>query len=443
MNRVPSFSNRPGFPQGLKILLLASVQEVRATAERQLRACLYEVGAVGAISDACRILENCWFDIVLAESDDLMQDKSTTEVFMAKIANTPLILMSESESTIHVFQGIKLGAVDFLKRPLSDLKLRVIWQHAVRKMMGDVTGAPQPIIPTPVGGLPGHPSIRPPPQQVRLPNYPPSIPGTALGQMAVAGQLPNQSAVTSLAPSGQLPPQAVASLLATSGQAGIPNMVQGLGPDSGGASAMPSGFVTVKQEPMELDGNVTTPSNVDSEAAKRSRQQRKPPPDSAASSSTALTSNPTVMPPLNLNLNMGLPPLMGIPPGCVPPVASNGMAIGMPMLNQPPFMPPSPLGAFGMGPPSASVVPYPSFSLVSAPMTTPSGQTTQWPGGGPVLARSAPDLTTAASSAEEAPEMNIDLDDETQAPLGLRLRKSPSLVNMISKNLGGSVQIQV
>lgn len=68
------------------------------------------------------------------QSDDLLHDKESTELFMARISGIPLILMSESECTTHVFQGIKLGAVDFLKRPLSELKLRVIWQHAVRKV---------------------------------------------------------------------------------------------------------------------------------------------------------------------------------------------------------------------------------------------------------------------------------------------------------------------
>lgn len=36
------------------------------------------------------------------------------------------------------------------------------------------------------------------------------------------------------------------------------------------------------------------------------------------------------------------PPLLGIPPGCIPPVGSDGLAIGMPILNQHPFVPAQP-----------------------------------------------------------------------------------------------------
>jgi len=48
-----------------------------------------------------------------------------------------------------------------------------------------------------------------------------------------------------------------------------------------------------------------------------------------------------------------VPPLLGIPPGCVPAVESNGQAIGMPFLNQHPFVPTtqSASNPFGLLPP--------------------------------------------------------------------------------------------
>jgi CheY-like chemotaxis protein len=50
----------------------------------------------------------------------------------------PVILMAADPSPADVMQGVSLGAVDFLAKPLSQLKLRNIWQHTVRKMMADV-----------------------------------------------------------------------------------------------------------------------------------------------------------------------------------------------------------------------------------------------------------------------------------------------------------------
>lgn len=43
--------------------------------------------------------------------------------------------MSEGATTDDVMRAVQLGAVDYLDKPLSTLKLKNIWQHAVRKMM--------------------------------------------------------------------------------------------------------------------------------------------------------------------------------------------------------------------------------------------------------------------------------------------------------------------
>jgi CheY-like chemotaxis protein len=48
---------------------------------------------------------------------------------------TPVILMSEGATTDDVMRAVQLGAVDYLDKPLSTLKLKNIWQHSVRKMM--------------------------------------------------------------------------------------------------------------------------------------------------------------------------------------------------------------------------------------------------------------------------------------------------------------------
>ena len=52
----------------------------------------------------------------------------------AKAAGMPLVLMSSSSGPDEVMKGIESGAVDFLETPVSQLKLRNIWQHVVRKV---------------------------------------------------------------------------------------------------------------------------------------------------------------------------------------------------------------------------------------------------------------------------------------------------------------------
>lgn len=71
---------------------------------------------------------------MVVQAEDIRQRQGDAEQLVKSKGGVPLILMSESEAPGDVLQGIKLGAVDFLKRPLSPLKLRNIWQHAVRRV---------------------------------------------------------------------------------------------------------------------------------------------------------------------------------------------------------------------------------------------------------------------------------------------------------------------
>ena len=65
---------------------------------------------------------------MLVEGDDAV-------TLRERMAHLPLVLMSEDNNEHRVLSGIKLGACDFLDKPLSSLKLKNIWQHVVRKMM--------------------------------------------------------------------------------------------------------------------------------------------------------------------------------------------------------------------------------------------------------------------------------------------------------------------
>ena len=54
--------------------------------------------------------------------------------------------MSEGGSATEVLKSIELGAVEYIEKPLSLLKLRNIWQHVVRKVCGKVAASAQSLI---------------------------------------------------------------------------------------------------------------------------------------------------------------------------------------------------------------------------------------------------------------------------------------------------------
>jgi hypothetical protein len=60
--------------------------------------------------------------------------KVVSSVFIRKADSLPLVIMGANTSQGQKMAGIKAGAVDFLEKPLSSLKLRNVWQHTVRKV---------------------------------------------------------------------------------------------------------------------------------------------------------------------------------------------------------------------------------------------------------------------------------------------------------------------
>lgn len=140
MKRVPSFSSRPGFPNGLRVLLLDIDLRAKQEAETQLKECGYLVTCCSSSAEAAAFLSNPEksFDVLLADVKILSQKTSENSALVAASRTLPLILTSDTSEHNEVMLGIKLGAVDFLEKPLSLLKLRNIWQHTVRKMLQQI-----------------------------------------------------------------------------------------------------------------------------------------------------------------------------------------------------------------------------------------------------------------------------------------------------------------
>jgi DNA-binding response OmpR family regulator len=135
---------RPRFPEGLRVLLLESAVS-SSTTTALLQGLKYEVMAVGELSGAVSALKrnsssgsgSCCsraFDVVLADSQLLAGDGQRQLLRAAQ--PLPVVLMGgECCSAAEILAAVEAGAADVLDRPLSQLKLRNLWQHTVRMMM--------------------------------------------------------------------------------------------------------------------------------------------------------------------------------------------------------------------------------------------------------------------------------------------------------------------
>ncbi len=133
---------RPGFPKGLHVLL---VDENCAPIEAQLRQpeLQYAVTCASSATEALELLryanvkfpKSAQYDIILADARLVAMEDTTGKAFIDACEGVPVLLMAEQGSAKDVLRSVQLGAVDFLDKPLSTLKLKNIWQHCVRKMM--------------------------------------------------------------------------------------------------------------------------------------------------------------------------------------------------------------------------------------------------------------------------------------------------------------------
>lgn len=152
MRRCPSFSTRPGFPKGLQVLVLDPELAAGVEAEVQLKDCGYSPVTCCSVPEALLHLTNpnCAFDLLLVDVMCLATKSPENTALLAAAKTLPLVLMSSCCSPGDIMIGIKQGAVDFLEKPLHTHRLRNIWQHVVRKMMNP--HGPTPLIVSPATG---------------------------------------------------------------------------------------------------------------------------------------------------------------------------------------------------------------------------------------------------------------------------------------------------
>ncbi|CAM6105531.1 unnamed protein product [Calypogeia fissa] len=129
------FPDWKDFPNGLRVLVVDEDTKVLNEIKCKLEGCQYVVSAFTKGEDALTALRDtqCSFHVALVEA--MTGDGLDGFKILEAARHLPTILMSNTENMAIMMQGIALGAADFLQKPLSDEKLRNIWQHVVRKAL--------------------------------------------------------------------------------------------------------------------------------------------------------------------------------------------------------------------------------------------------------------------------------------------------------------------
>ncbi|KAK1310725.1 Two-component response regulator ARR12 [Acorus calamus] len=143
------------FPVGLRVLAVDDDRSCLLMLEALLRQCRYEVIVKDKASEALELLRKNkdQFDIVL--SDVIMPglDGFRLLEIVGLEMDLPVIILDDSHYLEHVAvmsaddnvdtvrKGIMHGARDFLLKPIRLEELKNIWQHVVRKKLGEQSGA--------------------------------------------------------------------------------------------------------------------------------------------------------------------------------------------------------------------------------------------------------------------------------------------------------------
>ncbi|KAH9330826.1 hypothetical protein KI387_002934 [Taxus chinensis] len=125
------------FPKGLHVLLVDKDAETLNDIKVRLEECKYEVTAFERSEDAVSALGNpcSSFHVALVEAAIGDGLDGFSVLGAKKHNNIPTIMMSDNENREIMLRAFALGAVEFMQKPLSDEKLRNVWQHAVRKAL--------------------------------------------------------------------------------------------------------------------------------------------------------------------------------------------------------------------------------------------------------------------------------------------------------------------
>ncbi|CAI9095477.1 OLC1v1031439C1 [Oldenlandia corymbosa var. corymbosa] len=121
------------FPKGLKVLLIDGDSCSAAEMRSKLEEMDYLVSAFDNENDALSAISSkseCFHVAIIAVNTE---SSDGTLKFLEAAKALPTIMMSNNRCLSTMMKCIALGAVEFLQKPVSDDKLRNIWQHVVHK----------------------------------------------------------------------------------------------------------------------------------------------------------------------------------------------------------------------------------------------------------------------------------------------------------------------
>ncbi|KAJ7542893.1 hypothetical protein O6H91_09G016400 [Diphasiastrum complanatum] len=123
------------FPNGLSVLLVDGDVNALYEISEKLRSYHFTVTTFSEVDDAVAAIKShgTVFHVALVEAN-INNDVNGFRILDATKC-LPIIMTIESENIAIMMQGIALGAADFWVKPLTEEKLRNIWQHVVRKVV--------------------------------------------------------------------------------------------------------------------------------------------------------------------------------------------------------------------------------------------------------------------------------------------------------------------
>ncbi|TXG54349.1 hypothetical protein EZV62_019605 [Acer yangbiense] len=121
------------FPKGLRVLLLDDDSDSAADLKLKLEAMDYIVSAFCNENEALSAISNKPDSFHVAIVEVTTSNSNQSFKFLETAKDLPTIMTSNVHCLSTMMKCIALGAVEFLRKPLSEDKLRNIWQHVVHK----------------------------------------------------------------------------------------------------------------------------------------------------------------------------------------------------------------------------------------------------------------------------------------------------------------------
>ncbi|KAH7578604.1 hypothetical protein JRO89_XS01G0403900 [Xanthoceras sorbifolium] len=121
------------FPKGLRVLLLDYDSDSAAAIKLKLEANDYIVSAFCNENEALSAISNKPDSFHVAIVEVTTSNSNGSFKFLETVKDLPTIMTSNIHCLSTMMKCIALGAVEFLHKPLSEDKLRNIWQHVVHK----------------------------------------------------------------------------------------------------------------------------------------------------------------------------------------------------------------------------------------------------------------------------------------------------------------------